>query len=498
MPRRIASIVGAAPRRFGVAGNRPHPAARSRLRHVYVRHDGSPPYTQESLKYIRIPEIPRPKFALEFSDDFPLLSQAWAARSSRQIHQYLSAQHVRCIYPYQMYYGNGTSVAIAHHGFCHDAAANHEDLFLRVRVSDRSPSGDTDCPPGTQFYVCYANKFRGCCSKDPCALPDCPDNPASGTDSGSTTSAKHPQQTNPSIATIEAGITDISSEARTNGGQVSTAPSILATVSRIPGSSDFSHTTSLARTETVPPVSTAGSDTSSRDNGGRKLSAGAIAGVTIGAMVMLVILGIAMFLWKRDRRLGRSPYSLKNEHCAPNAESFSDQMHQLPLAVTSSCDHAAIGDPFSSFGGRIDQLHTSGPSPGGAIELDSGAVVPTELPTTGIAVREEDEMEAQKPLTVGTVAESISIDPHATLNSTQNEHGQPAHVNYWTSYAASSLDASGASAFLQLVEFDLMDATVCNPQVCDCWRKTIVKVSGPPKMGSQPALQDLPQAADDL
>ncbi|KAK2761669.1 hypothetical protein FQN54_001497 [Arachnomyces sp. PD_36] len=36
---------------------------------------------------------------------------------------------------------------------------------------------DTQCTPGTNFYVCSLNNFRGCCSVDPCALTTgCPDN----------------------------------------------------------------------------------------------------------------------------------------------------------------------------------------------------------------------------------------------------------------------------------------------------------------------------------
>lgn len=35
---------------------------------------------------------------------------------------------------------------------------------------------DTQCAPGTAFYVCQLNNFRGCCSVDPCALTTgCPD-----------------------------------------------------------------------------------------------------------------------------------------------------------------------------------------------------------------------------------------------------------------------------------------------------------------------------------
>ncbi|KAF5861288.1 hypothetical protein ETB97_000404 [Aspergillus alliaceus] len=35
---------------------------------------------------------------------------------------------------------------------------------------------DTQCKPGTAFYVCQINNFRGCCSIDPCALESgCPD-----------------------------------------------------------------------------------------------------------------------------------------------------------------------------------------------------------------------------------------------------------------------------------------------------------------------------------
>lgn len=40
---------------------------------------------------------------------------------------------------------------------------------LTVRDDDR-------CAPDTNFYVCYLNNFRGCCSVDPCAMEDgCPD-----------------------------------------------------------------------------------------------------------------------------------------------------------------------------------------------------------------------------------------------------------------------------------------------------------------------------------
>ncbi|KAE8374694.1 hypothetical protein BDV26DRAFT_269483 [Aspergillus bertholletiae] len=35
---------------------------------------------------------------------------------------------------------------------------------------------DGQCPTGKNYYVCYLNNFRGCCSVDPCALEaGCPD-----------------------------------------------------------------------------------------------------------------------------------------------------------------------------------------------------------------------------------------------------------------------------------------------------------------------------------
>ena len=44
-----------------------------------------------------------------------------------------------------------------------------------------TPRDDTQCAPGTQFYVCNLNNFRGCCSVDPCALTEgCPDNQSGG------------------------------------------------------------------------------------------------------------------------------------------------------------------------------------------------------------------------------------------------------------------------------------------------------------------------------
>ena len=35
-----------------------------------------------------------------------------------------------------------------------------------------------ECLGGTNFYICSNNKFNGCCSVDPCALPACPDYPS--------------------------------------------------------------------------------------------------------------------------------------------------------------------------------------------------------------------------------------------------------------------------------------------------------------------------------
>ena len=32
-----------------------------------------------------------------------------------------------------------------------------------------------DCTAPQQYYLCAANGFNGCCSVDPCSLPDCPD-----------------------------------------------------------------------------------------------------------------------------------------------------------------------------------------------------------------------------------------------------------------------------------------------------------------------------------
>lgn len=39
-------------------------------------------------------------------------------------------------------------------------------------MSLQKQDADSECPQGSLFYVCHMNKFRGCCSVDPCALAE--------------------------------------------------------------------------------------------------------------------------------------------------------------------------------------------------------------------------------------------------------------------------------------------------------------------------------------
>lgn len=52
------------------------------------------------------------------------------------------------------------------------ALPNHQPTGSTGLNSLKSP---TNCYGATKFYTCSNNKFNGCCSVDPCALPACPD-----------------------------------------------------------------------------------------------------------------------------------------------------------------------------------------------------------------------------------------------------------------------------------------------------------------------------------
>ncbi|KAK1973186.1 hypothetical protein LZ30DRAFT_744244 [Colletotrichum cereale] len=131
----------------------------------------------------------------------------------------------------------------------------------------------TACPEGSAFYVCSNNSFRGCCSTDPCALPDCP---------SSETLADHP----PSI-------TPYSTSTFTTSSSISLK--------------SFSYITTNINTETLSQIGLPTATGAAPQHGNPEPTSDLVVGLAVGLGVPLLA-GIGLLTFRTRRRMRKQPH----------------------------------------------------------------------------------------------------------------------------------------------------------------------------------------------
>ncbi|KAL1875298.1 hypothetical protein VTK73DRAFT_10195 [Phialemonium thermophilum] len=353
-----------------------------------------------------------------------------------------------------------------------------------------------DCGSGFQWYICKAHgqTYTGCCSVDPCSLPDfCPlDKREPGDTSTTAPVSKGTTGTVPfpTTRTLQTSSTTT----------VSTFPSTLTTES-----GGFTNSATSFPAVTVGSSTSPSADTQSHPRKSTSFPTAAVVGVVVG---LLLLLSAAAFIWyacSRRRRVnkgGRQGLRNKNsldgpENGKPDPEkvamsSPNEPMSHYPLIQRTSPSHV-----FDEFGGRhctpdspiIDdndehqayrysnmssvrgstlispkvQSDTSSDMPSSHHELDSSPVQPPPSTRPGTTNRPEQVAELESPMncTFGHRLSSQSSpgsspnlsgqgsehnmspqssmqasvgQPRATLSATVDERISRTYVNSWTKF----------------------------------------------------------------
>ncbi|KAL5084463.1 hypothetical protein Trisim1_011741 [Trichoderma cf. simile WF8] len=332
------------------------------------------------------------------------------------------------------------------------------------------------CSPGTTFYACGANKFRGCCSVDPCALRFCPDyfgslkDPKDGDneDDSSTTSEPKSDEATPtpteddqSRQAIEttsssesATTTKKSSVVMTDSGITHTIPNnSIVTITRhttittgrpSPSTSDLTDTAST-RTGTPTTASTTAtfaevpSPSPANDNstaspseapGASTLSTGTIVGIAVGGAVLIAIAVVLMLAFvRRKKRRGSETDSVLRQDTG--RDDAVDEKHFPQNGPTDANGSQGNSDPFAPFGGRADQPEDPYRPASGAFEMDGSSAAPIELPAVSTSSPSKADRKASR---LEPVQETTSTDPRANLTSVPTDDGHPVYVNHWNQY----------------------------------------------------------------
>lgn len=187
---------------------------------------------------------------------------------------------------------------------------------------------NTQCPSGTEFYVCYANKFRGCCSTNPCDLQSCPDN-SNPAESGGNPS--EPQRTPTTASSAPTRDMHASWQSRTDAGPITTAQH-PSTADEAPGTFTINSSTSFAQTGVDPPAETKGQGTPPPDSESNVLSVGAIVGITVGLAAAVVAFAFTITIWRSRRKGSRLSRHTDRGHDTPNTEHAPNQEYRVDIA----------------------------------------------------------------------------------------------------------------------------------------------------------------------
>lgn len=207
------------------------------------------------------------------------------------------------------------------------------------------------------------------------------------------------------------------------------------------------------------------------------LSSGAIAGIAIGAAVLL---GMAIFAILRRRRRQRAAQE-EQEQADASPLVAAGEKHSLrnvsPRTSSSTISNPGGRDPFVAFGGkanrssatsiphsdgvagRADRRSASAQSARSASRSSGQAMAAlgtqtiasvskpkrAALSTRGSAVRLTGEGPVELSAEMGPntwwklsrqmqIVDDRGRDPRATLSATVNDEGRPAYVNYWNQY----------------------------------------------------------------
>ncbi|KAK0766257.1 hypothetical protein N5P37_001149 [Trichoderma harzianum] len=332
------------------------------------------------------------------------------------------------------------------------------------------------CSPGTTFYACGANKFRGCCSVDPCALRFCPDyfgslkdpNDGDKEDDSSTTSEPKSDEVTPTpteddqsrqaIETTSSSqpttTTKKSSVIMTDSGITHTIPNnSIVTITRHTTittgrpSTSTSDLTDTASTKTgtpttasitatftdVPPSSPAHDNStasSSEAPGASPLSTGTIVGIAVGGAVLIAIAVVLMLaLVRRKKRRGSETDSVLRQD--NGRDDAVDEKHFPNNGPTGANGTQGSSDPFAPFGGRADQPEDPYRPASGAFEMDGSSAAPVELPAVSASSPGKADRKASR---LEPVQEATCTDPRANLTSVPTDDGHPVYVNHWNQY----------------------------------------------------------------
>ncbi|KAL6854694.1 hypothetical protein J3F83DRAFT_754493 [Trichoderma novae-zelandiae] len=334
---------------------------------------------------------------------------------------------------------------------------------------------DTDCSPGTTFYSCVANQFRGCCSTDPCALRACPDgvlwkvppdhdagptpsmtdsNPEEATPTTTPTgddrgrqsddpTSSRPAPTSKKSATVtDSGVTHtipnnsiitITRHTTITTGRQTTASSDTVAIS--PSTTDVPLTgTGSATSETTPAPSSTAAETAtspSESSAASPLSTGVIVGIAIGGAVAIAILVVLAFALLRRRKKHRgSETASVIQHDTGRDEVVEDKHFPQPMSAHTTGTRAS-SDPFAPFGGRADQPEDPYRPPSGAFEMDGTGAALVELPAVSAS---SPGPGTHKGSRLAPVQEVTAADPRANLTSGPADDGKPVYVNHWNQY----------------------------------------------------------------
>ncbi|KAK4062734.1 uncharacterized protein Triagg1_9732 [Trichoderma aggressivum f. europaeum] len=324
------------------------------------------------------------------------------------------------------------------------------------------------CSPGTTFYSCVANKFRGCCSTDPCALHSCPDTFGSlkdpkddGKDDDSlTTSEPNSDEAtstptevdqNQQVTETTSSTTKKSSVVMTDSGITHTIPNnSIVTITRhttittgrpSTSTSDLVDTASTrsgtpitaSTTATftgVPPSSPANDNSTASPSGApgaSPLSTGAIVGIAVGGAVLIAIAVVLMLALARHkkRRGSETDSVLRHDNGRDDAV---DEKHFPHNGPTHADGTQGSSDPFAPFGGRADQPEDPYRPASGAFEMDGSSAAPVELPAVSASDLDKADRKASR---LEPVQEVNSTDPRANLTSVPTDDGQPVMDVIW-------------------------------------------------------------------
>lgn len=248
---------------------------------------------------------------------------------------------------------------------------------LTLRIMQNQPvnrGAKSPYPMGSYFYVCGGDKFEGCCSTDPCLLPDCPRGPLKRDDNenlpveSSTSSNKGSSNSgSPKTETPEPDepkettkASPSPSETKTDSGITHTIPnSSIVTITKhtvVFSEAPPSSTTSIPETSngTAPgttcsdcnePSQTSNSDEDASNEVG--VTPGAIAGIAAGGAIILALV-VIIWVVARRRKRERQSSGVSDEDTAGG--SRVDGYEKVTPHTTGT---EGVGDPFAPFGGEL-------------------------------------------------------------------------------------------------------------------------------------------------